>query len=75
MAATLSDARTYGEVVRDARLNRPKPWTLQELADRAHVHLNTVWRVENEVVYPSLITQTRLAMALGVPRQVLFPQR
>jgi transcriptional regulator with XRE-family HTH domain len=61
----------YGETIREARAERA--WTEAELAYEAGVHLNTVWRTEREVTYPSLIVQQKLAGALGIPRKRLFP--
>lgn len=68
----MTDERTYGARVERERLEQDPPWTQRELARHAGVHFNTVYRVEAEVTWPSLVVQQKLANALGCERHDLF---
>ena len=66
----MHDARTIGSRVRDERLIRL--WSQQDLAERAYLHMNTIYRIERGRVVPSLLSQQRLATAFGRKRTDLF---
>ncbi len=69
----LADVRIDGEKVREAREQRF--FSQRELADRANVNRNTVWRIETSGhtdVHPRTIR--RLAEALSVDPSSLVPQ-
>ena len=69
----LADVRIDGEKVREAREQRF--FSQRELADRASVNRNTVWRIETSGhtdVHPRTIR--RLAEALSVDPSSLIPQ-
>jgi len=60
-------------VVRDLRAR--KLWTQAKLAHRARLSVNTINRIENEKGYvPNVVTQERIARALGVERQEIWPE-
>jgi len=58
--------------VRSARAK--KLWSQEKLAAEAGVALKTVSFVERGVVRPNVLTQEKLARALGVERTDLFPE-
>ncbi len=69
----LADVRIDGDKVREAREQRF--YSQRELADRANVNRNTVWRIETSGhtdVHPRTIR--RLAEALSVDPSSLVPQ-
>jgi transcriptional regulator with XRE-family HTH domain len=69
----LADVKIDGEKVREARERRF--FSQRELADRADVNRNTVWRIETSGqtdVHPRTIR--RLAEALSVDPASLVPQ-
>jgi transcriptional regulator with XRE-family HTH domain len=74
---TFSSAPVYNDItmatlreLRDARA-----LTMQELANLAGVHLQTVWRIENGRGPPEALTRRKLAAALGVaPSEIDWPK-
>lgn len=61
---TLSLARAFGDVVREARL--AAGWTQEELAHRAGVHRTYVGDLENGRKSPTLDVVEAIASALGI---------
>lgn len=55
------------------RIRRAKDWTQSELAQRAGIALCTVHALEHEKQGPTWETAYRLAKALGVTPDELFP--
>jgi DNA-binding XRE family transcriptional regulator len=51
-----------------------KLWSQEELARRAKVSTWTIQRAETGKLVPHVMTQEKIARALGVPRDVLFPE-
>ncbi len=69
----LADVRIDGDKVREAREQRF--YSQRELADKASVNRNTVWRIETSgytEVHPRTIR--RLAEALSIDPSSLVPQ-
>jgi transcriptional regulator with XRE-family HTH domain len=58
--------------VRDERV--AQLLTQKDLAVKAGIDPSHLCRIETGVFRPRLITQEKIARALGVPRQQLFPQ-
>jgi transcriptional regulator with XRE-family HTH domain len=58
--------------VRDERV--AQLLTQKELADRAGIDPSHLCRIETGVFRPRLITQEKIARALGISRAQLFPQ-
>ena len=50
-------------------------WTQTELAERASVTRQTVYNLESGRKQPQASTARLLALALGVPREQLFPEK
>jgi transcriptional regulator with XRE-family HTH domain len=61
-----------GNRIREMRAR--KLWTQEALARKAKVAIGTVNTAERGVRVPGVVTQEKLARALGVPRDVLFPE-
>jgi transcriptional regulator with XRE-family HTH domain len=55
-------------------LRAKKGWTQPELARRARVGIATINQAETGKRVPHVTTQEKIARALGVPRDVLFPE-
>lgn len=55
-------------------LRAKKGWSQPELARRARVSIGTINQAETGRRVPHVVTQERIARALGVPRDVLFPE-
>lgn len=61
-----------GDRVREARL--AKLWTQRRLAREADLAERTISTIERGLHEPSPLTQERIARALGVTREELFPE-
>ncbi len=59
-------------MLRDLRGRRG--WSQEQLAKRAGVSLTTVNRAERGVRVPTVMTQFRIAEALGVEPTVIWPE-
>jgi transcriptional regulator with XRE-family HTH domain len=57
--------------LRDARAK--KGWGQEMLARKARVSAATINRAEIGRIVPTVVTQEKIARALGVPRDALFP--
>ncbi len=58
--------------IRDFRAR--KGWTQPELARRARVSIGTINQAETGKRVPIVTTQEKIARALGVPRDIVFPE-
>jgi transcriptional regulator with XRE-family HTH domain len=69
----MEPARVPNLMLRDLRAK--KRLTQPELARKAKVSLGTVSGVESgRIPNPSVLTKEKLAQALGVAREVIFPE-
>lgn len=64
----------YPNGVREARLAQRPPWSQAQLARIAGLHRSQVCRIEAGWWIPRDTTQQKLALALDVDREELFPQ-
>jgi len=64
--------QTPGQTLRDLRI--AKGWRQIKLADRAEVAIGTISFAERDQRQPQLLTQERIARALGVHRREIWPE-
>ena len=73
----MADGKPGRRLSRNLRLRQAraeKGWTQPELARRAKVATATVNQAETGRRVPFVVSQQKIARALGVPREWLFPE-
>jgi len=66
------EMRTAGQTLRDLRISRG--WNQTKLATRAKVSIGTISVAERDERVPQLLTQERVARALGMQRRDIWPE-
>lgn len=64
----------YPNRVRELRLEHDPPWSISQLARAAGLHKAQVSCIERGFWVPRDHTQQKIARALGVDRNAVFPQ-